>query len=110
MAKKAGKGSTDGSSTIQEKALYLIGSRDCGMFQSDLRRMLSVDSSRCSKIVGRLRGSGLIYRERVPASSTYLLKLARPSVMADYPPPGNSHIDSYLTEIYLLYLTRGISG
>jgi hypothetical protein len=106
MAKKSG----NSSSALQEKALDLIGSRDSGLFQSELRRLLSVDSSRCSKIVSRLRGLGLICREKVPASSTYLLKLARPPARLDCPLPHISHIDSYLTEIYLLYLTRGISG
>jgi len=62
MAKKSG----NSSSALQEKALDLIGSRDSGLFQSELRRLLSVDSSRCSKIVSRLRGLGLICREKVP--------------------------------------------
>jgi len=110
MAKKSGNSSGESASALQDKALDLIGSRESGLFQSELRRMLSVDSSRCSKIVGRLRGSGLVSREKVPASSTYLLKLVRPAASLDYPLQSGPHIDSYLTEIYLLYLTRGISG
>ena len=110
MAKKSGNSSGESSSALQDKALDLIGSQESGLFQSELRRMLSVDSSRCSKIVGRLRGCGLVSREKVPASSTYLLKLVQPAASLDYPLPSGTHIDSYLTEIYLLYLTRGISG
>lgn len=97
-------------SALQERALDLIGSRGCGLFQSDLRRLLSIDSSKCSKIVVKMQSSGLIYREKVPASSTYLIKLTLPvqEISFEKPPCGN--IDSYLTEFYLLYLLRGISG
>jgi len=52
MAKKSG----NSSSALQEKALDLIGSRDSGLFQSELRRLLSVDSSRCSKIGEQAEG------------------------------------------------------
>jgi DNA-binding MarR family transcriptional regulator len=94
----------NGFSALQERALDLIDSRSDGLRQSELRRLLRIDSSKCSKVVSRMETAGLIRRERVPASSTYLIRLARPS-------GGNScrHIDSYLTEIYLLYLTRGVS-
>ncbi len=66
-------------SILQEKALDLIGSRPDGIFQSDLRRLLSIDSSRCSKMISRMQRSGLIFREKVPASSTYLIKLIHTS-------------------------------
>ena len=66
-------------SILQEKALHLIGSRSDGIFQSDLRRLLGIDSSKCSKVVSRMQSSGLIYREKVPASSTYLIKLIHAS-------------------------------
>jgi hypothetical protein len=183
---------TSGISILQERALDLIASRSDGVFQSDLRRLLSIDSSKCSKLVSRMQNSGVIYREKVPASSTYLLKLVHASIAPasdenDAAPQvqtshigkhidshvnghmesnidshvnghmesnidsfidgkingqvvsyfdcnidgyidtdiGNqidsyfdsqrytdrhSHIDSFLTEIYLLYLVRGISG
>jgi hypothetical protein len=78
-----------GFSVLQERALDLIGSRSDGLHQSELRRLLGIDSSKCSKVV---------------ASSTYLIRLARPSGRSSC-----RHIDSYLTEIYLLYLTRGVS-
>ena len=68
-----------------------------------------------------MQSSGLIFREKVPASSTYLIKLvhrAAAAVSEEFPPiriqwnhiDSRSHIDSYLTEIYLLYLVRGISS
>ena len=160
-------------STLQEKALDLIGSRSDGVFQSDLRRLLSIDSSKCSKVVTRMQSSGLIYREKVPASSTYLIKLIHASAApaakvqrshieshvnshfesnidskidsihdgknnrqvvsyfdcnidgyidsdigsqidsyfdSQRSTNNHSHIDSFLTEIYLLYMVRGISG
>ena len=71
-------------STLQEKALDLIGSRSDGIFQSDLRRLLSIDSSRCSKMISRMQRSGLIFREKVPASSTYLIKLIHASAAPDF--------------------------
>ncbi len=94
----------NGLSALQERALDLIGSRSDGLRQSELWRLLCINSSKCSKVVSRMETAGLIYRERIPSSSTYLIRLARPSGR-------NScrHIDSYLTEIYLLFLTRGIS-
>ena len=167
-------------SILQEKALDLIGSRSDGVFQSDLRRLLSIDSSKCSKVVSRMQSSGLIYREKVPASSTYLIKLIHASAAPAFDEEdvaaevqrshieshvnshfesnidskidsihdgknnrqvvsyfdcnidgyidsdigsqidsyfdsqrytdSHSHIDSFLTEIYLLYMVRGISG
>lgn len=167
-------------SVLQERALDLIGSRSDGVFQSDLRRLLGIDSSKCSKVVTRMQSSGLIYREKVPASSTYLIKLVSAPVPAaaassekdavdkvrcshidshanshvesnidshldshldgkinsqvgsyfdcnidghidtdiesqidgyfDCNTDGHNRIDSYLTEIYLLYLVRGISS
>lgn len=168
-------------SILQEKALDLIGSRSDGVFQSDLRRLLGIDSSKCSKVVTRMQSSGLIYREKVPASSTYRIKLIHASAAPAFDgkdaaaaevlsshteshvkshmeskidskidsilygknnrqvvsyfdcnidgyidsdigsqidsyfdsqrhTDSRSHIDSFLTEIYLLYMVRGISG
>ena len=164
MPEKPEYAQTNSISVLQEKALYLIASRSGGVFQSDLRRLLSIDSSKCSKVVSRMQNSGLIYREKVPASSTYLLKLVHASAAPAFDEEDgaaevqrnhidslldgkindqvvsyfdcsidgyidtdigsqidsyfdsqrytdrHSHIDSFLTEIYLLYLTRGISG
>jgi DNA-binding MarR family transcriptional regulator len=167
---------TNSISVLQEKALDLIGSRSDGVFQSDLRRLLGIDSSKCSKVVTRMKRSGLIYREKVPASSTYLIKLVHASAAPAFDEKdaaaevqrghieshvgshmeskidsildgknnrqvvsyfdcnidgyidsdigsqidsyfdsqrstdSHSHIDSFLTEIYLLYMVRGISG
>jgi len=101
---------TSRSSALQERALDLIGSQGDGLYQSELRRLMSIDSSKCSKIVCKMQSSGLIYREKVPASSTYLLKLTRPAQEVSFNKPARRNIDSYLTEFYLLYLVRGISG
>jgi DNA-binding Lrp family transcriptional regulator len=98
------------SCALQEKALDLIGSSANGVYQSELRRLLAIDSSKCSRIVVKLQGSGLIRREKVPASSTYLIRLVQPKRDISWICPKNSHIDSYLTELYLLYLLRGISA
>ena len=176
MPEKSDYVQTNSISVLQEKALDLIASRSDGVFQSDLRRLLSIDSSRCSKMISRMQRSGLIFREKVPASSTYLIKLVNASAAPvfdeedaakevqrshidshvnghkknniDSPfdnkvnrqvvsyfdckidgyidsdirsqmdsyfdsqryTDSHSHIDSYLTEIYLLYLVRGISS
>jgi DNA-binding MarR family transcriptional regulator len=110
MLKKPGNCPPKSFSSLQERALDLIGSRGSGLFQSELRRLLSIDSSKCSKIVGKLQCSGLIYREKVPASSTYLIKLTKPQQEISFDWPVGRHIDSYLTEFYLLYILRGITG
>jgi DNA-binding MarR family transcriptional regulator len=110
MSKNSGNSPANSFSALQERALDLIGSRGDGLFQSELRRLMSIDSSKCSKIVCKMQSSGLIYREKVPASSTYLIKLTRPSQEISFERPPRGNIDSYLTEIYLLYLVRGISG
>lgn len=91
---------------LPDRALEFIGSRKEGLLQSELRKLLGIESSKCSKIVSKLMRSGLIKRHRVTAGGyrTYLLSLTAPW-------PGDSHalnhIDTYLTEIYLLYLMRG---
>jgi DNA-binding MarR family transcriptional regulator len=110
MLKKKENSHANSNSSLQEKALDLIGSRGNGLFQSELRRLMSIDSSKCSKIVCKMQSSGLIYREKVPASSTYLIKLTHPAQEISFNNPARRNIDSYLTEIYLLYLVRGISG
>jgi DNA-binding MarR family transcriptional regulator len=110
MSKNSGSGSASNYSDLQERALDLIGSQGNGLFQSELRRLMSIDSSKCSKIVCKMQSSGLIYREKVPASSTYLIKLTRPAQEITFNKPARQNIDSYLTEFYLLYLVRGISG
>jgi len=105
MSRKLGKSPPNGILTLQERALGLIRSRSGGLYQSELRRLLGIDSSKCSKVVLKMQSSGLIYRERVPASSTFLIHPAR----AEAKILPARHIDSYLTEIYLLYLMRGTS-
>ena len=63
---------------ISEKALDLISSIPGGVLQSELKRMLQVESSKCSKIVTRLEKSGLIKRQKASLNGarTYLLKPA----------------------------------
>jgi hypothetical protein len=93
-------------SPLPDKALQLIGSNADGLLQSELRKLLGVESSKCSKIVLKLMRSGLIKRKSVSTGGyrTYLLKLTNSQ-------PKNTqniyHIDTYLTEFYLLYLMRG---
>jgi DNA-binding MarR family transcriptional regulator len=93
-------------SPLPDKALQLIGSKEEGLLQSDLKKLLGVESSKCSKIVLKLMRSGLIKRDSVSTGGyrTYLLKLT------NYQPKKTQniyHIDTYLTEFYLLYLMRG---
>jgi hypothetical protein len=91
---------------LPDRALELIGSKADGLLQSELRRLLGVESSKCSKIVSKLMRSGLIKRDSVSTSGyrTYLLRLTSPRPRDA---PIVHHIDTYLTEIYLLYLMRG---
>ena len=110
MSKNSVSNSANSVSSLQDRALDLIGSRGGGLYQSELRRLMSIDSSKCSKIVCRMQSCGLIYREKVPASSTYLLKLTQPAQEISFDEPARRDIDSYLTEFYLLYLMRGVSG
>jgi len=129
--KKVHKAPSIGTSALQERALELIGLKSEGVYQSELRKQLEIDSAKCSKIVSRLEGTGLIYRQ--PADygrrRTYLIRLNNISKPGNAPQdssspqPGNApksgnasshcsinHIDTYLTEFYLLYLIRGSSS
>ncbi len=90
----AAKGSI---AALQEKAMDIIASRPEGIYQSDLRRLLEIDSSKCSKVVARLQGSELIRRESVPASSTYLLKLS--GAVVPSPADGSSNADGRIKKL-----------
>ena len=79
MGEKSEPAAKNSIAALKKGALDLIASRPEGIYQSDLRRLLEIDSSKCSKVVSRLQRSGLIRREKVPASSTYLLKLSSAS-------------------------------
>ena len=85
MGEKSEFAAKSSIAALQEKAMDIIALRPGGIYQSDLRRLLKIDSSKCSKVVARLQGSELIRRESVPASSTYLLKLSGAFV----PPPAD---------------------
>ena len=91
---------------MPDKALELIGSRADGLLQSELRKLLGIESSKCSRIVSKLMQSGLVRRESIIAGGyrTFLLRLTAAQPRND---PSSHHIDAYLTEIYLLYLMRG---
>jgi DNA-binding MarR family transcriptional regulator len=92
---------------LQEKALALIGSEPEGVLQSELKGLLGIESGKCSRIVSRLESSGLISRERtaIGRSRTYLIKMKRKRRPGG--PLRSKNIDTFLTEIYLLYLIRG---
>jgi uncharacterized membrane protein len=45
---------------MPDKALELIGSRADGLLQSELRKLLGIESSKCSRIASKLMQSGLI--------------------------------------------------
>jgi DNA-binding MarR family transcriptional regulator len=96
--------SANSISTLQEKALQLIGREGSGLLQSELRRLLEIDSSKCSKVVSKLESAGLVWRERVSTNRTYLIRLNQSVDKVGIAP--KLHIDRYLTEIYLLYLIR----
>ncbi|NMB86382.1 MAG: hypothetical protein A4E44_00898 [Methanosaeta sp. PtaB.Bin018] len=102
MSRKMGEIPANSSSALQERALNLIGSTSDGLLQSELRRLLCIDSSKCSRMVWRMLSSGHIYRERVPSSSTFRIRLSHQTGKA----ARFSYIDRYLTEIYLEYVTR----
>ncbi len=102
MAKKK-KAPATKSSALQDKALDLIGSRSDGLLQSELRRLLNIDSSKCSRVAIKLEKAGHILRKKDPASRSFIITLKRHVARA----APILHIDSYLTEIYLLYLIRG---
>jgi predicted DNA-binding transcriptional regulator len=91
---------------MPDKVLELISSRDDGLLQSELRKLLGIESSKCLRIVYKLMQSGHIKREIVSTKGyhTYLL---RPTIAKPRNEPISQHIDTYLTEIYLLYLMRG---
>ena len=94
-----------------DPALLLIGSRNEGFLQSDLWKHLNIDRSKCSKIVTALERLGLI--ERIPISTggirTYLIRPVDASERVKNLGDDSffkRYIDTYLTEIYLLYLVE----
>lgn len=64
---------------LRENALELIGSKPDGIFQSELRKQLGIDSAKCSRVVSGLERSGLIKREPADYARrrTYLIRLNR---------------------------------
>ncbi len=123
MPKKVSSTPSKDVSALHEKALELIGSKSDGIYQSELRKLLGIKSSKCSKIVSRLEHLGMIKRTPADFGSrrTYLILLAS-EPLTDMPPTcytdvgcidhayrsnhANRNIDTYLTEFYLLYLIR----
>jgi hypothetical protein len=130
--KKVCNAPSNGFSALQESALELIGSKSDGVYQSELRKQLGIDSAKCSKVVSRLERAGLINREPADYGSrrTYLIRLA---VFSAYDVPqlsglsaqqysqiamsrlitclsdkGSHYVISIpFNEFYLLYLIRG---
>lgn len=119
--------STPSKGSFEEKAIELIGSKEDGLRQSELRRLLGIESSRCSRVVRKLERSGIIWREKPLTGNrrTYLIRLSNPGIMSGPDamcdpaiisdldikrfgePLAGFSIDTYLTEIYLHYLIRG---
>ncbi len=66
----------------EEEALNLIQSRRQGVLQSELWKLLDIDSRKCSRIVKRLLDSGLIERIefRDEGIKTYLLRAKKRAI------------------------------
>ncbi len=96
---KASAVPTCGIAQLQERALELIGLRSEGLYQSELRKQLKVDSAKCSKVVLRLERSGLINRQPADYGSrrTYLIRLGSASG------PGNELKAGYAPGAYNAY-------
>ncbi|MFZ2184815.1 MAG: MarR family transcriptional regulator, partial [Methanothrix sp.] len=90
MGERSGFAAKSSIAALQERALGIIASQPGGIYQSDLRRILGIDSSKCSKVVSRLQSSELIRRESVPASSTYLLKISNALVSSTVTAPSQT--------------------
>jgi DNA-binding MarR family transcriptional regulator len=110
MSGKVAKAVIRAAPSLQDQALELIERSPGGLLQSDLWKIMGIESSTCSRIVRKLASSGLIYRERPPSGnrSTYLLQIAKKPKVRER--PFSQNIDRYLTEIYVLYLIRGIDN
>jgi predicted transcriptional regulator of viral defense system len=94
-----------------DPAMELIGSREGGILQSDLWKHLNIDRSKCSKIVSTLERLGLIERSPISRGGirTYLIRQIGASERVSRLEDNRffeRYIDTYLTEIYLLYLVE----
>jgi len=69
-------------SGLEEEALGVIQSHREGVLQSDLWKLLDIDSRKCSRIVKRLLDAGLIERIefRSDGIKTYLLRAKKRAV------------------------------
>jgi DNA-binding Lrp family transcriptional regulator len=67
---------------VEDEALRIIQSRQEGVLQSELWKLLNIDSRKCSRVVKKLSDAGLIdrleYREE--GLKTYLLKARQQAV------------------------------
>jgi predicted transcriptional regulator len=61
---------------IEEKILKMILSKKSGILQNELWKTAKIDSSKCSRIVTKLKNDGLITREQDSSkgTKTYLIK------------------------------------
>jgi DNA-binding Lrp family transcriptional regulator len=68
--------------SVEDEALKIIQSRQEGVLQSELWKLLNIDSRKCSRVVKKLSDAGLIdrleYREE--GLKTYLLKARQQAV------------------------------
>lgn len=64
---------------IEEKLLKLIKSKKKGILQNELWKKAKIDSSKCSRILGKLEKEGKISREpgKGKGSKTFLIKHIR---------------------------------
>jgi hypothetical protein len=120
---------------VSDKALETTRSSDKVPLQTELKKVLCVESSKCSKAVRKREKSRIIKREKVAIrnSRTYILRAVEKKSLGERTQgvsqekspekltkdeeahdngtqAGRGHIDNYLTDIYLLYLLRGITG
>jgi DNA-binding MarR family transcriptional regulator len=67
---------------LEEEALEIVQSRRQGVLQSELWKILGIDSRKCSRIVKRLMDAGLIERTeyRSDGIKTYLLQAKRQAI------------------------------
>lgn len=71
--------------SVEEEALRLIQSTPGGVLQSELWKILHIDSRKCSRVVKKLLDAGLIERveHRQDGIKTYLLRARKKTITAE---------------------------
>lgn len=100
-----------GGAKIIDNVLEMIESSIDGILQSDLRKLLDIDSKRCSQVIGKLEEMGLIQRERTTKDGVRTFRIRAVYKSSCYISMEEQaflerYIDTYLPEIYMLYLTK----